>query len=109
MERRISPRALVDYPLTAIVDGHRHHCRAIDLSVNGLVFQRSKSLMERELSQVTAFELSLGGGRPIRVRARPVWSQERLQAIRFVSINDADRLTIAEHLDHKVILGDPVH
>lgn len=109
MERRIGPRAMVDYPLTAIVDGHRYQCRAIDLSVSGLVFQRSKTLMQRELSQVTAFELDLGAGRPIRLRGRPVWSQETLQAIRFVAMNDADRLTIAEYLDRKAILRDPLH
>jgi hypothetical protein len=109
MERRFGPRAQIDFPLVAIVDGFRHRCRAVDLSVTGLVFERAKSLGERELSQVTAFELSLGTGRPIRLRGRPVWNRDRLQAIKFVSMNDADRLTIAEHLDRKVVLGDPMH
>jgi len=109
MERRIGPRAICDYPLVAIVDGHRHACRAVDLSVSGLVFERPKGLRGRELSQVTAFELDVGHGRPIRLRGRPVWSSDHLQAIRFVSMNDADRLTLAEQLDRKTILRDPLH
>jgi hypothetical protein len=109
MERRSGPRTLCDYSLTALIDGYRHACRAVDLSVSGLVFERPRSLVERELHQVTAFELDVGRGRPIRLRGRPVWNRERLTAIRFVLINDADRLTIAEHLDRKRVLGDPLH
>ena len=109
MERRSGPRTLCDYSLTALIDGHRHACRAVDLSVSGLVFERSRSLVARELHQVTAFELDVGRGRPIRLRGHPVWTRERLTAIRFVMINDADRLTIAEHLDRKRVLGDPLH
>ena len=109
MERRFGPRAHCDFPLVAIVDGFRHACRAVDLSVSGLVFERPRGLVDRELSQITAFELDLGAGRPIRLRGRPVWAEERLQAIRFVSMNDADRLTLAEQLDRKTILGDPMH
>lgn len=109
MERRSGPRTLCDYRLTALIDGYRHLCRAVDLSVGGLVFERSRCLQERELQQVTAFELDVGRGRPIRLRGRPVWNRNGLTAIRFVVINDADRLTIAEHLDRKRVLGDPLH
>lgn len=109
MERRSGSRTLCDYSLTAIIDGHRHVCRAVDLSVGGLVLERSPGLIERELCQITAFELNVGHGRPIRMRGRPVWNRERLTGIRFVMINDADRLTIAEHLDRKRVLGDPLH
>lgn len=109
MERRSGSRTLCDYSLTAIIDGHRHVCRAVDLSVGGLVLERSSSLLGRELCQITAFELNVGFGRPIRLRGRPVWNRERLTGIRFVMINDVDRLTIAEHLDRKRVLGDPLH
>ena len=109
MERRSGPRTLCDYSLTAIVDGHRHVCRAVDLSVGGLVFERSRSLVDRDLLQITPFELDVGRGRPIRLRARPIWTRERLTAVKFVAINDADRLTIAEYLDQKRALGDLLH
>jgi hypothetical protein len=109
MERRSGPRTLCDYSLTAIIDGTRHVCRAVDLSVGGLVFERPKTMLHRELHHVTAFELDVGLGRPIRLRGRPLWSRDRFLAIRFVAINDADRLTIAEHLDRKRVLGDSLH
>lgn len=109
MERRSGPRTLCDYSLIAIIDGYRHLCRAIDLSVAGLVLVRSRALLDRELHQVTAFELDVGRGRPIRLRGRPVWTRHHLTAIRFVAINDADRLTLAEHLDRQRLLGDPLH
>ena len=109
MERRSGPRTLCDYSLTAIIDGYRHLCRAVDLSVSGLVVERSRALLDREFHQVTAFELDLGATRPIRLRGRPIWTRDRLTAIRFVAINDADRLTLAEYLDRKRLLGDPLH
>lgn len=108
MERRVGSRAQVDLPVSAFVDGFRHHCRAVDLSVTGMVFERTKSLAARFVPQLSAFELALGM-RPIRVRARTVWSQDRLQAVRFVVMNDVDRLTIAEHLDRMTRLREPLH
>jgi hypothetical protein len=108
MERRISSRAQVDVPICALVDGFRHACRAVDLSPTGMVVERSRALASRELPQVSPFELYLGG-RPIRARARPVWSRDRLVAVRFVWMNDVDRLTIAELLDKKARLREPLH
>jgi PilZ domain len=100
MERRFSSRAQVDVPVTAYVDGARHACRVIDLSASGMVFQQNRSLaLLGELPTVNRFELFLGPNRPIRARARSVWSREGLQAVSFVLIHDADRLVIAEHLD----------
>ncbi len=109
MERRIGSRAQVDLPCAAFVDGFKHDCRAVDISPTGLVVERTRSLATRDLSTITAMELKLGGERPIRVRARPVWSRDRLQAMRFVVVSDVDRLTIAEHLDKMSRLREPLH
>lgn len=108
MERRVSPRAQVDVPICALVDGYRHACRAVEISPTGMLVERSAALLERELPQVSPFEIFLGA-RPIRARARPVWSRERLLAVRFVWMHDADRLTIAELLDRKARLREPLH
>jgi hypothetical protein len=108
MERRISSRAQVDVPICALVDGYRHACRAIDLSPTGMLVDRTRELSERALHLVSPFEIFLGQ-RPIRARARPVWSQDRLVAVRFVWMNDVDRLTIAEMLDRKARLREPLH
>jgi len=109
MERRISSRAQVDVPICALVDGFRHECRAVDLSPTGMVFERTRVLAGRELSQLNPFEIFLAGSRPIRARARSVWSRDRLLAVRFVMMSDADRLTIAEMLDRKTRLHEALH
>jgi hypothetical protein len=109
MERRVSLRMRVDVPIAAFVDGHRHECRAVDLSPVGMVIERSRGLAGRELAQVTPFEILLPGARPIRTRARPVWDRDRLLALKFVAMNDADRLVLAELLDRQVRLHEPLH
>jgi len=109
MERRIGSRAQVDLPVSAYVDGFQHQCRAVDLSVTGMVVERSRSLAVRVPSELNALELCLAGHRPIRVRARTVWTEERFQAVRFVVVHDVDRLTIAEHLDRIVRRGESLH
>ncbi len=108
MERRIASRAQVDVPICAFVDGFRHDCRAVDLSPSGMVVEVSRGLGRRALPQVNPFEIYLGE-RLIRTRARSVWVHERLHAVRFVVMNDADRLTIAELLDRKVRLHEALH
>jgi PilZ domain len=109
MERRMSSRAQVDVPICALVDGFRHPCRAFDLSPTGMVFERSRALAGRHVTQVSPFEIYLPNSRLIRARARPVWAKDRLMAVKFVMINDADRLTLAELLDRKVRLREPLH
>jgi PilZ domain len=109
MERRFSSRAQVDVPVCALIDGTRHDCRAVDLSATGMVFHRSRVLAARELPQLNRFELYLGPERPIQTRARSVWTRDGFQAVRFILMNDADRLTIAEHLDDVSRLHQPLH
>jgi len=108
MERRFSSRARVDIPIRAFIDGTSFACRAVDLSATGMVFERSRYLVNRELCAVSRFEIYLGN-RPIRTRGRAVWSRDRLQAVRFVLMHDADRLTIAELLDRMVQHHQPLH
>jgi hypothetical protein len=109
MERRIGSRAQVDLPVLAYVDGHRHDCRAVDISPSGMLVSRTRSLSVRTVSEMTALELHIAEARPIRVRARTVWSDGRFQAVRFVVMNDMDRLSIAEHLDRLARLRQPLH
>jgi hypothetical protein len=109
MERRSNlSRARVDLPAFAFVDGHRHACRAVDLSPRGMVVARPHALRERQLEGLGAYELLLGA-RPIRARTRAVWSNGDLLAVRFVSVNDVDRLNIAEHIDRLRRLREELH
>jgi PilZ domain len=109
MERRICMRAQVDVPICALVDGFRHECRAFDLSPSGMVFERSRALAGRHVGLAAPYEIHLPGARPIRARGRPVWGKQRLLAVKFVMINDADRLTLAELLDRKLHMRERLH
>ncbi|MBK8259541.1 MAG: PilZ domain-containing protein [Polyangiaceae bacterium] len=99
MERRNAARMMVDIPAWCLLDGHRHPCRAVDLSATGMLISRSRAFSERDLPQLGAYEMFLGSRRPIRFRARTVRCEGPLVAVRFVVMNDADRLSIAEHAD----------
>ncbi|HEY4117914.1 MAG TPA: hypothetical protein VGM56_08665, partial [Byssovorax sp.] len=61
-----------------------------------------------QLEGLGAYELLLGA-RPIRARTRAVWSNGDLLAVRFVSVNDVDRLNIAEHIDRLRRLREELH
>jgi len=43
--------------------------------------------------------------RPLRTLARPIWSAGKRFAFKFVGASDADRLSLAEHLDLQVLRG----
>jgi hypothetical protein len=109
MERRIGSRGQVDFPVSALVDGFRHACRAVELSPTGMVVERTKSLAGRTLHLLNVLELRLDGELKIRMRARTVWSKDRLHAVRFVVMQDVDRLEIAEHLDRMAQRREQLH
>ncbi len=110
MERRFSCRAEIDVPVVTIVDGFRHEGRTLDLSSSGMVFERPKSLLYRELIGLCPVEVALHPGqKPLRAKARVVWTDRRLSAVRFVTMNDADKLTIAEYMDMRSRRGQPLH
>jgi hypothetical protein len=74
-----------------------------------MVFQRTRALYGRHVGQTAPYEIFLPGSRPIRARGRPVWGKQRILAVKFVVINDADRLTLAELLDDKLRLRQALH
>jgi len=110
MERRFGLRGQVDLPAIQLLDGFGHDCRIVDISARGLVVQRSKALAERPSRLMYRLELPLDGGdRCIRAVARPVWTQGLLQAMRYVAVDEMDRLEIAEMLDRLGRQGAVLH
>jgi len=100
MERRFGLRGQVDLPVIQHVDGFAHECRVVDISARGLVVQRTKCLASRPIRLMYRLELPLEGvSRRIHALARPVWTENLLQAMRYVTVNDVDQLEIAELLD----------
>ena len=86
------------------------HCRAVDLSTTGVVIDRGHTLEPGDDSGVFRLELYMPDAKaPVRALARSVRSMGSEQALRFVAISDADRLTISEHLDRQWLRGAYLH
>lgn len=67
-ERRRSPRAQADRPLTVLVEGAPREVRLRDLSASGLCFFAEQPLPEMTALQI-ALDLPRGGGQTDRVEA----------------------------------------
>jgi hypothetical protein len=106
MERRLSFRGRTDFKVVTRDGTLSSHCRGIEVSPTGIVLDRGRRVERRDDRILIKLEISL----PERVHkltalARPVWSRGSQQALRFVRISDADRLTLAEHLDVLTLKG----
>jgi hypothetical protein len=100
MERRIGLRARTDFRVVTRDGRFRSRCRGIEVSSTGIVLDRGRPVTNTDEPILLGVELFL----PERLRAlsavvRPVWSFGSQQAVRIVRMADADRLTLAEHLD----------
>jgi hypothetical protein len=100
MERRLGLRARTDFRVIARHGPFRANCRGIEVSSTGIVLDRGRPVVRDDEPILLGVELHL----PERLRAlmavvRPVWSFGSQQAVRIVKMADADRLTLAEHLD----------
>ncbi len=100
MNRRVGVRGRTDFGVIAKDGISITLCRGIEVSPTGLVVDRGRSISGRDERLLQRLELRL----PERLAgivalARPVWSFGSQQAFRFVRMNDADRLTLAEHMD----------
>lgn len=100
MERRIGLRARTDFRVVAKSGILAAHCRAIEISPNGIVIDRGHEIDDRDRPLVLTLTMNLPERlRPLLAIARPIWSFGTQQAFKFVEISDVDRLTLAEHLD----------
>jgi hypothetical protein len=86
------------------------HCRAVDVSSTGIVIDRGHRLDSQDDDGVFRLELYMPEAKtPVRALARVVRNLGNEQALRFVAISDADRLTITEHLDRQWSRGATLH
>jgi hypothetical protein len=100
MERRVSLRARTDFEVISHDGILAANCRGIEVSPMGIIVDRGRPISSRHQRVILKLELRLPERcRAILALARPVWSRGTQQAFRFVKMNDADRLTLAEHLD----------
>ncbi|HEV8248052.1 MAG TPA: hypothetical protein VGP93_19895 [Polyangiaceae bacterium] len=107
MRSRIGLRARTDFRVIASSGKRNTRCRGIEISSSGIVIDRGVSPADVPFYQW--LELHLPERlRPLRALARSVWSAGTQQALKFVRISDADRLSLAEHLDLQSRRGLPV-
>lgn len=100
MNRRVGVRGRTDFGVIARDGSRITVCRGIEVSPTGMIVDRGRPVHDRDQRLLQKLELRL----PERLAAivalaRPVWSFGSQQAFRFVRMSDADRLTLAEHMD----------
>jgi hypothetical protein len=100
MERRVGLRGRTDFPVTLAV-GHRTlQVRGIELSAAGIIVDRRRPLDPMSAPLTVRLSIRLPERRrSIEAIARHVRCFDSQQVLRFVELADADRLTLAEHLD----------
>ena len=96
LDCRWGARVATDNPSTSYRHGIPHPCRALDLSCSGALLLWPH---DSEPPMVQRLELQLGE-RVLTTLARTVWTHADTMAVRFIGLDDADRLDIAEYLDH---------
>ena len=106
MLTRIGLRARTDVEVIARHGQFTTRCRGIEVSPTGIVLDRGPAGAGLEDHLLVELELHL----PERVRvlhalARSVRSFGNQQALHIVEMSDADRLTLAEHMDTVSLAG----
>jgi hypothetical protein len=110
MKRRDGLRARTDIGVVARDGNLVSHCRGIELSAGGIVLDRGRPVTARDDRIFLQLELRLPEHfRPIVTWARPIWASGHRQALKFLRVSDADRLSLAEHLDLLALKGAELH
>lgn len=100
MKRRFGVRMRTDLQVIERSNASVLQCRGIELSPTGILLDRGRQSVARTASIFVHLELVLPEqSRTISVVARPIWKRGSQQALKFIRISDADRLSLAEHLD----------
>jgi hypothetical protein len=106
MERRVGPRVRTKIDVISSSVWGVERLEAVAISASGMVVRQSGPTTLMQRGMVHALELELPErSKRLSVRARPVRSFGEFEALRFVEIDDADRLNIAEHLDLLNVAG----
>lgn len=108
MERRQGLRGKTRFEVDRAVSWGWVRASGVELSSSGLVIDYGK-IVPKPLDGLRRLAVQLPErARKILVWARAVRSYDTQEALRFVAVSDADRLTLAEHLDIVFRRGDLV-
>ena len=97
---RLAERARTDFRVRASCGPRIGEYRGVDVSTTGILIDRGRPIEARDAPVFVGLEMHLPERRvPLCAVARPVWAFGSQQALKFVAIDDADRLALAEHVD----------
>ncbi len=104
MRDRTGFRARTDFDVVARDGGMVSHCRAVDISASGILLDRGREVRTTDERLLVGLELMLPErpGVVLHATGRFVWSLGSQQAFRFVVMSDADRLSVAQHIDLRI-------
>jgi hypothetical protein len=108
MHRRSSVRVETDVSVTVYADGYTFECRAVDLSPDGVVIERTDGLCAHATRPFFWLKFPFGDHGVVAL-ARPAWSRGKSQALRFIELGEHERLTLAEHMDEAAKSGRLLH
>src|SRR5262245_11849774 len=92
-------RAEIEFPVIEREGGFSFWCRAINVSPGGILIDRGDQA-QKGRGSLMRLELHLPGvATPLEVNASFVWSEGSKLGLKFVGLDDADRLTLTETLD----------
>jgi hypothetical protein len=97
---RFVERARTDFSVRTRDGVRRGTYRGIEVSSTGILIDRGRPVVEADHGTFLKMEIRLPERhRPLQALARPIWSFGTQQAFKFVTMSDADRLSLAEHVD----------
>jgi hypothetical protein len=100
MERRNGERQPTSLNITA---SHGNLCsawRGIELSVSGVLIESDQATIDLGADALLRLRIDLPGQRqPVRALARALRPSGTHQPLKFVWLNEVDRLSLAEHVD----------
>lgn len=110
MERRIGLRGRTDFGVKTHGGFLPRHARCVELSGTGIVLAYDRKQTEGDQRLLVELEITL----PERASRITAWARlvrvsEHEQVLKFVDMNDADRLCLAEHLDLVYRRGETLH
>ncbi|MCA9634233.1 MAG: PilZ domain-containing protein [Myxococcales bacterium] len=101
---RRGARARTDFPVTVREGSLKARSRCIELSASGAIILRTRG--DGAGPSLLTLELYLPERHgAIHVLARRIWSFGSQAAFRFERVSDADRLSLAEHVDLATLRG----
>jgi len=102
-DRRAAPRVPIDVGVSACVGTRRWSVRLIDVSSTGALLEHLD-----HPAPAGVHALWLGADQPrLRLLVQTVWRGARRYAVRFLALDDAQRLELAEALDR--VAHGPLH